>query len=82
LASSIIDILEHDERDSGVVYAGPAINGWVAIVGPRCDAFGEHRVEVQTLLERLSAEYREAHAFYFGAQGDGSAWLVARNGVT
>jgi hypothetical protein len=82
LASSIIDILEHDDRESGIVYAGPAINGWTPIVGPRCDAFGEHRLEVQAVLERLSTEYGEAHAFYFGAQADGSAWLVARNGET
>jgi hypothetical protein len=34
--------------------------------------------EVRTIIERLSVEYREAHAFYFGAQGDGFAWLVAR----
>jgi hypothetical protein len=82
LASSIIDILEHDEHDSGIVYVGPAINGWTPVVGPCCDAFGDQGAEVQATLERLSAQYREAHAFYFGAQGDGSAWLVARNGDT
>lgn len=82
LACSIIDILEHDERDSGIVYVGPAINGWTPVVGPRCDAFGERRADVQATLERLSGQYGETHAFYFGAQGDGSAWLVARDGAT
>ena len=34
-----------------------------------------------TITKRLSRECGEAHAFYFGAQGDGSAWLVLRDGV-
>ncbi len=33
-------------------------------------------------VTRVSVAYGEAHAFYFGAQGDGSAWLVARGGAT
>lgn len=82
LACCIVDNVEHDDSDSGVVYVGPALNGWTPVVGPRCDAFGERREQVQSVLERLSAQFGEAHAFYFGAQGDGSAWLVARDGVT
>ena len=82
LAYSLVDILEHCDREAGIVYVGPAMNGWIPIVGHRCDAFGERRADVQATLERLSDEYGEAHAFYFGAQGDGSAWLVARSGAT
>jgi hypothetical protein len=82
LACSVIDIVEHDERDHGLVYVGAAVDGWTPVAGPMCDAFGEGRDEVRATVERLSAEYGEAHAFYFGAQGDGSAWLVARDGAT
>ncbi|MET7422790.1 hypothetical protein [Dactylosporangium sp. NPDC005555] len=82
LACSVIDILEHCDRDAGKVYVGPAVNGWTPVVGPGCNAFGKRHNDVKVTLERLSAEYGEAHAFYFGAQGDGSAWLVARNGAT
>lgn len=82
LACTVVDIIEHDDPDWGLVYVGPAINGWVPLVGPWCDAFGERPDAVRATVERLSAEYGETHAFYFGAQGDGSAWLVARTGVT
>ncbi|WP_329402786.1 hypothetical protein OG523_01055 [Streptomyces virginiae] len=32
-------------------------------------------------LRELSARYGRAQAYYYGAQGDGSAWVVAENGV-
>ena len=78
------DIVEHldEEPVPGLVYVGPEINGWTPIVGHWCDAFGEDSAAARQTVERLSREYGEAHAFYFGAQGDGSAWLVAREGVT
>jgi hypothetical protein len=65
----VVDILEHDDRESGVVYVGPAMLGWTSVVGPRCDAFGSRGQEAQATIERLSAQFGEAHAFYFGAQG-------------
>jgi hypothetical protein len=85
LASCVLDIIDHEKRekgDGGLVYVSPAINGWVSVVGPWCDAFGDRRHEVRARVERLSAEYGEAHAFYFGARSGESAWMVARDGVT
>jgi hypothetical protein len=54
----------------------------VPIVGPWCDAFGLRRERSRSTIELLSLLYGEAHAFYFGARGEGSAWLVARDGAT
>jgi hypothetical protein len=68
LACSVVDIIEHLQDAPGLVYGGPKINGWTPVVSPWCDAWGDRAAE--------------AHAFYFGAQGDGSAWLVAREGTT
>jgi hypothetical protein len=82
LGCTVVDIVEHLDEDCDLVYVGPEINGWTPIVGPWCDAFGDRAAEVRATVEQLSAEYGETHAFYFGAQGDGSAWLVARDGVT
>jgi hypothetical protein len=82
LAQSVVEIMEHGDRQRGLVYVGPAVNGWTTLVGHWCDAFGDRAAEVRATLERLSAEFGEAHAFYYGDQGDGSAWLVARDGRT
>ncbi|MEV0269460.1 hypothetical protein AB0H43_11820 [Hamadaea sp. NPDC050747] len=81
LASSVMEIINEDDG-CGLVYVGPQINGWTPIVGPWCDAFGDRAEEVRATAERLSAECGEVHAFYFSAYGDGTGWLVARNGVT
>ena len=69
---SIIDILGHDERDSGIVYASPAINGWKPAVGPRCDAFGERRADVQPTLEQLSVQHGQACSQRTAPNDDGS----------
>lgn len=83
LAAAVIDILEHDENsERGLIYVGPSINGWVPLVGPWCDAFGDHADETRATVTDLSRQFGEAHAFYFGAQGDGSAWHVVRDGTT
>ena len=82
LACTVVDLIEHMDEPPGLVYVGPEINGWTPVVGDWCDAFGDRAFEVRTTIEQLSVEYGEAHAFYFGAQGDGSAWLVAQDGVT
>jgi hypothetical protein len=83
LAATVIDILEHDDNaEQGLVYVGPATNGWVPLVGPWCDAFGDRADEVRAIVAGLSRQFGEIHAFYFGAQGDGSAWHVVRDGTT
>jgi hypothetical protein len=83
LAATVIDILEHDDNGGqGLVYVGPSINGWVPLVGPWCDAFGDRSDEARVILAGLSRQFGEVHAFYFGAQGDGSAWCVVRDGIT
>jgi len=83
LAACVIDILEHDDEvEQGLVYVGPSIDGWVPLVGPWCDAFSDRAGEVRAIIADLSRQFGEVHAFYFGAQGDGSAWHVVRDGVT
>lgn len=83
LASTVIDILEHDEdAEQGLIYVGPSTDGWVPLVGPWCDAFGDRADEVRATIAGLSRQFGEVHAFYFGAQGDGSAWHVVRDGTT
>ncbi|GAA1657927.1 hypothetical protein GCM10009679_73920 [Saccharothrix algeriensis] len=82
LAREEMDRASHGS-DTGLVCVTGEINGWTAVVGPWCDPTDKERhEEVRTLVEVLSAQYGEAHAFYFGAQRDGSAWLVARDGRT
>lgn len=81
LANSIMDILEHHHRESRLVYIGPSVNGWTPVAGPRCNVFGEDQSDARATVQRLSARFGETHAFYFGAQGDGSAWLIARDGT-
>ncbi|MGA3490412.1 hypothetical protein ACK8GG_20660 [Micromonosporaceae bacterium DT55] len=69
--------------ESGLVFVTPELNGWTAVVGLWCDPFvDERREEIRALVEELSERYDEAHAYYFSSQGDGSAWLIARNGRT
>ncbi|MEV0458979.1 hypothetical protein [Catellatospora methionotrophica] len=81
LANSVMEIVDSDD-ECGLVYVGPKIDGWTSIVGPWCDAFGARAEENRTIIERLSAECGEVHAFHFSAYNDGTAWLVARDGVT
>jgi hypothetical protein len=81
LANSVMEIIDSDD-ESGLVYVGPEINGWTPVVGPWCDAFGDRADEARTTVERLSADCGEVHAFSFSAYNNGTAWLVARNGVT
>ncbi|EXG80492.1 hypothetical protein [Cryptosporangium arvum] len=81
LANSVMEIIDSDD-ESGLVYVGPEINGWAPVVGPWCDAFGDRAEEARSTVERLSADSGEVHAFSFSAYNNGTAWLVARNGVT
>ncbi|WP_234377118.1 hypothetical protein [Streptomyces sp. TP-A0356] len=64
------------------VYVSPELDGWTLVIGPWCDPCDVERSDdVLHLCRDLSARYGQAQAYYYGAQGDGSAWLVAQDGV-
>jgi hypothetical protein len=64
------------------VFVTPALDGWTLLVGPWCDPADEDRLDdVLELCVRASAEFGKAQAYWYGAQSDGSAWLVAENGT-
>lgn len=66
----------------GRVYVSPALAGWTLVIGRWCDPCGPGRSDdVLRLCEELSARYGQAQAYYYGAQGDGSAWLTADQGA-
>lgn len=63
------------------VYVSPELDGWTLIVGDWCNPCDEERrEEVLQICTMLSAHYGQAQAYYYGAQRDGSAWLVAEGG--
>ncbi|MFE7774506.1 hypothetical protein ACFU5O_11490 [Streptomyces sp. NPDC057445] len=75
---------ESEENPDGMarVYVSPELDGWTLVIGPWCDPCDVERSdEVLRLCTNLSLRYGHAQAYYFGAQGDGSAWLVAEGGV-
>jgi hypothetical protein len=86
-AEEIIDEDGHGESEGNPdgmarVYVSPELDGWTVVIGPWCDPCDVERSdEVLQLCRDLSARYGQAQAYYFGAQGDGSAWLVAQDGV-
>lgn len=86
-AEEIIDDDGHGESEGNPdgmarVYVSPELDGWTLVIGPWCDPCDVERSEdVLHLCRDLSARYGQAQAYYFGAQGDGSAWLVAQDGV-
>lgn len=66
----------------GRVFVTPELDGWTLVVGAwcdPCDAQSGERVLRQCV--ELSTRYGRAQAYYYGAQRDGSAWLVAENGA-
>ena len=64
------------------VFVTPELDGWTLVLGAWCDPCGqERREDVLRLCTELSARYGRAHAYYYGGQGDGSAWLVAEHGT-
>jgi len=82
LGASVIEGQTHG-GECDLVFVTPQINGWTAVVGAWCDPVDDERhAEVKGAVERLSRRFGEAHAFYFGSQNDGTAWLVAREGAT
>ncbi|WP_406006761.1 HEAT repeat domain-containing protein [Streptomyces sp. NBC_00637] len=88
LSNDIVDTDSHgfgpddpyrgDER----VFVTPELDGWTLVLGAWCDPCGEERGDdVLRLCVELSHRYGQAHAYYYGGQGDGSAWVVAEHGV-
>nr|WP_238427336.1 HEAT repeat domain-containing protein [Streptomyces adustus] len=74
------DTSEHDGNER--VFVTPELDGWTFVLGAWCDPCGEERgADVLRLCTRLSARYGRAQAYYYGGQGDGSAWLVAERGT-
>ncbi|MEV7795317.1 hypothetical protein AB0O68_25480 [Streptomyces sp. NPDC087512] len=64
------------------VYVSPVLNGWTLVIGRWCDPRDPERSDdVLRLCEALSARYGQAQAYYYGAQGTGSAWLIAEQGA-
>ncbi|MFE1849089.1 hypothetical protein [Streptomyces sp. NPDC059489] len=64
------------------VYVSPELDGWTLVIGPWCDPCDVERSdEVLHLCRDLSVRYGQAQVYYYGTQHDGSAWLVAQDGV-
>jgi hypothetical protein len=65
------------------VFVTPELAGWTLVVGSWSDPSAvEREAAVLEACERLSARYGRAQAYWFGAQNDGSAVLVAERGET
>ncbi|MGW2052067.1 HEAT repeat domain-containing protein [Streptomyces sp. NPDC001858] len=87
LGNDIVDADGHgcgeDDPYNGYerVFVTPELDGWTLVLGAWCDPCGEERSgDVLRLCCELSARYGQAHAYYYGGQGDGSAWLIAEHG--
>lgn len=64
------------------VFVTPELAGWTLVLGAWCDPHGqERREDVLRLCTELSGRYGRAQAYYYGGQGDSSAWLVAEHGT-
>ncbi|WP_329264223.1 hypothetical protein OG223_50160 [Streptomyces sp. NBC_01478] len=73
-----------EENPDGLarVYVSPEVDGWTLVIGPWCDPCdGERAPEILRLCTELSVRYGRAQAYYYGWQGDGSAWLVVERGA-
>jgi hypothetical protein len=85
-AQEVIDTDGHNESDNlehlARVFVIPEVDGCILILGTWCDPYdNERREDVLQLCKALSARYGAAQAYYYGAQRDGSAWLVAEHGI-
>ena len=60
------------------VFMSPELNGWTVIRGSSCDP--DESPRVAAWVERLSDEYGQAQAYFYGSQADGDAWLVGEQG--
>ncbi|MGW2839550.1 HEAT repeat domain-containing protein [Streptomyces sp. NPDC001493] len=84
------DIVDADGHEAGPgspsgyarVFVTPELDGWTFVLGAWCDPCDAERAEdVLRLCTLLSARFGSAQAYYYGAQGDGSAWLAAERGT-
>ncbi|MFJ8620595.1 hypothetical protein ACIRD4_32865 [Streptomyces clavifer] len=84
------DIVDSDGQDAEPgthdgftrVFVTPELDGWTFVLGAWCDPCDAERSEdVLRLCTLLSSRYGRAQAYYYGAQGDGSAWLVTEQGT-
>lgn len=82
-AQEVIDADSHAAAEGRArVYVSPELDGWTLIIGRWCDPCDSERSDrVLHICEELSAHYGQAQAYYYGAQGDGSAWLIAEQGT-
>ncbi|MEU4540415.1 hypothetical protein AB0G15_36800 [Streptosporangium sp. NPDC023825] len=85
-AQEVIDADGHSELGDHEyllrVFVTPEVDGWTLILGAWCDPYdNERREDVLQLCKALSTRYGAAQAYYYGAQGDGSAWLIAEHGI-
>ncbi|MGW3214903.1 HEAT repeat domain-containing protein [Streptomyces parvus] len=86
LGNDIVDSDGHDTEPGSHgrftrVFVTPELDGWTFVLGAWCDPCNAERSEdVLRLCTLLSSRYGRADAYYYGAQGDGSAWLVTEHG--
>ncbi|MFD8714473.1 hypothetical protein ACFV07_28980 [Streptomyces anulatus] len=86
LGNDIVDSDGHDAEPGSHgrftrVFVTPELDGWTFVLGAWCDPCDAERSEdILRLCTRLSSRYGRAEAYYYGAQGDGSAWLVTEHG--
>jgi hypothetical protein len=81
LATSVVS--DRLDDPDGLVFVTPELNGWTVVAGRWCDPSNDERgEEVRLLVEKLSSEYGEAHAYFITEYSDYSAWLVAKCGQT
>ncbi|MFB4279140.1 hypothetical protein ACBJ59_27895 [Nonomuraea sp. MTCD27] len=70
-----------DRRHLSRVFVTPEVDGWTLVIGAWCDPCdGGRHEDVLRSCEALSARQGGAQAHYYGAPGNGSAWLVAEHG--
>lgn len=81
LATSVVS--DRLDDPDGLVFVTPELNGWTVVAGRWCDPSNDERgEEVRLLVEKLSSEYGEAHAYFITEYSEYSTWLVAKNGQT
>lgn len=82
-AAAVIEDDGHGGTDGHArVYVSPELDGWTLVIGPWCDPCDDETSdEMLRLCADLSSRYGQAQAYYYGEQGDGSAWLIAEDGA-